>query len=115
MPPLRYGVNGRFVGDAYMRPVGRFGSREVPRSGQDRSLQSSRERCTVGRGLDPSGDIAGRHSCLPWALPQARRCMGGKSFAEAPVGGGVPDAPQMGAKQESHRRVAVGKEMIIKN
>ena len=43
-----------------MRPVERFGSREVPRSGQDRSLQSSRERCTVGRGLDPSGDIAGR-------------------------------------------------------
>ena len=71
MPPVRYGVNGRFVGDAYMRPVERFGNREVPRSGQDRSLQSTR-----GRVRRRSGEI------------------GGGTFVAAPVGSGVPDAPQ---------------------
>ena len=34
------------------------GCRKAPRSGQDRSLQSTRERSTVGRGLDPSDDAA---------------------------------------------------------
>ena len=30
MPPLQYGVNGQFVGDAYMRPVQHGGSRQTP-------------------------------------------------------------------------------------
>ncbi len=36
------------------------------RSGQDRSLQSFRERYSVGRGLDPSGNMAGRDKSLPY-------------------------------------------------
>ena len=33
------------------------GSRTLPRSGQDRSLQAARSRHFVGRGLDPSGRV----------------------------------------------------------
>ena len=37
------------------------------RSGQDRSLQSTRERHTVGRGLDPSARVSG-HASIPGGI-----------------------------------------------
>ena len=84
------------------------------RSGQDRSLQSTRYRGTVGRGLDPSAEVfccrtrPGRHICRPYG--RSRKVCRGRIYAsrggprrrEPPVGAGharpctFPQAPAHG-------------------
>ena len=81
------------------------GSRTLPRSGQDRSLQITRERHTVGRGLDPSVRVSG-HASIPGGINPSPRLSKKVRSPLSPLCEGAPPAGGGGENCTAFRNIS---------